>query len=84
MSSLRWSKFSTLPLGHHFLRVQDHSVLQAENNELTSDAFEGMCALGIESHRKVALFDALMSVGVDPNLFSLPLRPRIWKRMLLG
>jgi hypothetical protein len=63
----RWTKISTVPSQDLCLRVQGPSVLQAQNNELASDVLDGMCALGIESHRVAALSDALMSVGVDPN-----------------
>jgi hypothetical protein len=47
--------------------VQAASVLQAQHDELASDVFDGMCALGIESHRAAALADALSAAGVDPN-----------------
>jgi hypothetical protein len=47
--------------------VQHSAVLQAQNDELASDVFEGMCALGIESNRAAALADALLAAGVDPN-----------------
>jgi hypothetical protein len=47
--------------------AQELSALQAQVEALAGDAFEGMCALGIESNRVAALVDALVSVGVDPN-----------------
>jgi hypothetical protein len=47
--------------------VQHPSVLQARNDELEWDTFDGMVALGIESNRSAALADALLAAGVEPN-----------------
>jgi hypothetical protein len=63
----RWSNVSNVLFRHLCLPVQDASVLQAQHDELASDVFDGMCALGIESHRAAALADALSAAGVDPN-----------------